>query len=303
MQSTRAGDDRHDQPADMKVLAIDIGGTKVHAAVVDSEGRIYSAARVVTPTGEAAEVVTAAVIATAQEALAGHEDDVVTCGVAVPGGVTGGSVWTLNIPSWRHYDLRARLDAALGIPCSLENDGNAMTLAEGWVGAARGHRNYLAMVVSTGIGGGIVLDGRLLRGEGRAGRLGHVPVDPDGRRCDCGGTGCLEAEASGKAIEQMISAPAKDASPEVIERSGRMVGRGIANVASLLDLQTVVIGGSVALGYGEPFFSAVTDEAMARCTLGTSMALNLSITPPGLGADAPVLGAAAVAFGVGRQAT
>ena len=128
-------------------------------------------------------------------------------------------------------------------------------------GAARGTHDYLAMVVSTGIGGGIVLDGRLLDGSGgNAGHIGHVVVEPDGRRCACGGRGCLEAEASGTAIAAVTGRPPAEADAAVRRRCGTLVGRAVASVANLLDLQLAVVAGSVALGYGDDFFGAAQDE-------------------------------------------
>ena len=135
---------------------------------------------------------------------------------------------------------------ATGLPVFVDNDAKAVALAEGWVGAAAGVRAYIGMVVSTGIGGGIVLDGRLLDGRaGNAGHIGHVVVEPDGRRCFCGGRGCLEGEASGRAIEAVTGRPAAEAGPEVVDRSGTLVGRAVASVANLLDLQLAVSAGSV----------------------------------------------------------
>src|SRR5690349_5473378 len=126
----------------------------------------------------------------------------------------------------------------------------ALALGEGWLGAARGVANYIAMVVSTGVGGGIVCDGRLLDGaQGNAGHIGHVIVEPDGQVCGCGARGCVEAEASGTAIERITGRSARDASADVIARTGTMIGRAIASVANLLDLQLAVVSGSVALGF------------------------------------------------------
>ena len=128
-------------------------------------------------------------------------------GPMLPGGET---VSPLNIPGWRGFPLRDRLAALTGLPVWVDNDAKALALGEGWVGAAAGERDYLAMVVSTGVGGGIVLDGRLLHGaSGNAGHIGHVIVVEDGgRRCACGASGCLEAEASGLSIEAITGQPA-----------------------------------------------------------------------------------------------
>ncbi len=132
--------------------------------------------------------------------------------MAAPCCGAGRTVSPLNIPAWRGFPLRRRLADHLGLPVAVDNDAKALALGEGWLGAARGCDNYLAMVVSTGVGGGIVLDGRLLDGrDGNAGHIGHVVVEPDGRRCACGGRGCLEAEASGLSIAAITGRPAHEA--------------------------------------------------------------------------------------------
>src|SRR5207302_6980159 len=126
---------------------------------------------------------------------------VVRVGCGGPMTAGGELVSPLNIPAWRDFPLRDRLAALTALPVVVDNDAKALALGEGWKGAAAGVDDFIAMVVSTGVGGGIVLDGRLLDGEsGNAGHIGHVIVEPDGRLCGCGAHGCLEAEASGLAI-------------------------------------------------------------------------------------------------------
>jgi glucokinase len=207
----------------------------------------------------------------------------------------GEHVSPLNIAAWREFPLRAALAEHTHLPAFVDNDAKALALGEGWVGAARGCDNYIAMVVSTGVGGGIVLDGRLLDGaDGNAGHIGHVIVVPDGRECACGARGCLEAEASGTAIAAITGAPASAAPPEVVERTGTLVGRAVASVANLLDLDLAVVAGSVALGFGEPFFSAAQRELDASCRLDFSRGMR--IAPAGLGDAGPLVGAARVAY-------
>ncbi len=225
---------------------------------------------------------------------------VVAVGVGCGGPMADELVSPVNIPAWRGFPLADRIRGLgrigkLGIPVALDNDAKALALAEGWCGNARGEPNFLAMVVSTGVGGGVVLDGRLLDGaQGNAGHIGHVIVEPDGRLCGCGARGCLEAEASGRAIEEITGRPATDASPEIRERTGRLVGRAIASVANLLDLRRVLVGGSVALGFGTSFFLAAQREIDARARL--TFSAGTRIDPVGLGPDAPIIGAAAVGW-------
>ncbi len=172
---------------------------------------------------------------------------------------------------------------------AVDNDAKALALGEGWLGAARGRTDYLAMVVSTGVGGGIVVDGRLLDGsDGNAGHIGHLVVEPQGRRCVCGGRGCLEAEASGRSIETMTGMPAAQAPDPIRRRTGTLVGRAVASVANLLDLQLAVVAGSVALGFGAVFFEAAQEEIALRSRLDYSKGTR--IVPGGLGAAAPSWG-------------
>jgi glucokinase len=281
------------------VLAVDIGGTKLAAGVVRADGTLVTRHTVLTPAGNDAEKLFAA--------LTGVVDDVLESADAVGGieavGVGCGGpmspdaeqVSPLNIPAWRGFPLRARLSEHLQRPVFVDNDAKAFALGEGWVGAAAGAQNYIAMVVSTGIGGGIVLDGRLLEGEGgNAGHVGHVIVVPDGELCGCGARGCAEAEASGSAIARITGRAPAEASAEMRQRTGTLVGRAIASVANLLDLQLAVVSGSVALGYGEVFFAAAQHEIDARCRLDFSR--HTRVVPGALGADGPLIGAARVAL-------
>ena len=183
-------------------------------------------------------------------------------GPMTPGGST---VSPLNIAQWRGFPLRARLAERFELPTFVDNDAKALALGEGWRGAAQGERNYLAMVVSTGVGGGIVLDGRLLDGAaGNAGHLGHLIVDPTGRQCACGARGCLEAEVSGHRHRRRHRRARPQAAPHAVRvRTGRLVGRAVASVANLLDLRLAVVAGSVALGFGPTFFDAANLELAA----------------------------------------
>ena len=205
------------------------------------------------------------------------------------------TVSPVNIPSWRDFPLRSRLAELTGLPVHGDLDAKALALAEGWLGAAQGQSSFCAMTVSTGVGGGIVLDGELLDGEtGNAGHIGHVIVEPDGHRCGCGARGCLEAEASGTAIAAITGRPAAAADAETVVRTGTLVGRAVASVANLLDLRLAVVAGSVALGFGEPFFVAAQAEIDRRSRLDHSA--GTVIRPGRLGADGPLVGAAAVGW-------
>src|SRR5207248_7164419 len=227
-------------PALDLALAVDIGGTKLAAALADAKGRLIRRAAVPTPVGDHASDTFDALKGLLVPLLS---SDAVVVGVGCGGPMTPGGeeVSPLNIPAWRAFPLRSSLASLTRLPVFIDNDAKALALGEGWRGAAAGCSNFIAMVVSTGVGGGIVLDGRLLDGlAGNAGHIGHVIVVPDGRECACGAFGCLEAEASGLSIAATTGAPASAAPPAVVERTGRLVGRAVASVANLLDLQLAV---------------------------------------------------------------
>jgi glucokinase len=278
------------------VVAVDIGGTKLAVGIVGADGLVLDRRRVPTPRDSDADALFDTLVAAIDELgdAARHAHAVgVGCGGPMTRG--GATVSPVNIPAWRDFPLRARLSEHCRLPVRIDNDAKALARAEGWIGAAAGVHDYIAMVVSTGIGGGIVVDGRLLDGaEGNAGHVGHIIVEPGGAICGCGAQGCVEAEASGTAIARITGRPPAVAPPEVRARTGRLVGRAIASVANLLDLRLAVVSGSVALGYGEAFFAAAQAEIDARCRLEFSRGTR--VVPGALRDDGPLVGAAAVAL-------
>jgi glucokinase len=283
-------------------LAVDIGGTKLAAGLVTADGEVLASATAPSQADDG-EGLFGALLELVQAVTAeGNGSGVAVCGVGCGGPMTRGgeAVSPLNIAPWRDFPLRSRLADATGLATFVDNDAKALALGEGWRGAAAGCENFIAMVVSTGVGGGIVLDGRLLDGAGgNAGHIGHVCVEPEGRICVCGARGCLEAEASGTAIAAVTGRPAAEAGPDVVARTGRLVGRAVASVANLCDLGLAVVAGSVALGFGPPFFAAAQAELDAQARL--SFSTGARIVPAGLGPSGPLVGAAAVGWrGLGR---
>jgi glucokinase len=191
--------------------------------------------------------------------------------------------------------LRQALEEALELRVHVDGDARALALAEGSFGGARGESSYVSMVVSTGVGGAIVLDGRLLDGEtGNAGHIGHLNVVPQGRLCACGSYGCLEAEASGRAIEDMTGRPAVEADEATRTRCAELVGRAVGTLAAVLDFSHCYLAGSVALGFGEDFFHVANKAARAVAMMHYSSHVELRRSP--LGADGPILGAAMVGW-------
>lgn len=277
------------------VLAIDVGGTKIAVGAVDEDGNLRSKVVAPTPAHGGEDELFAAV-----KTLLGQVPSSTAfsaCGIGCGGPMTGNGerVSPLNIPGWRDFALRASIEEITGLPTVLDNDAKAIALAEGWVGAAAGSSNFIGMVVSTGVGGGIVLNGRLLDGaDGNAGHIGHVVVNPGGNQPPGQTPGTLEAECSGTSIAYWSGRPAAEASPEIVERTGRLVGRAVGSVANLLDLELAVVGGSVALGFGDPFFVAAQAEIDEICRLEYSR--QTRIVPAAKSHDSPLIGAGALAY-------
>lgn len=274
-------------------LAVDVGGTKLAVGVVDAAGRLSERRSVKTPNDGDPDRLMSALY----ELISQLEpfDRFSVCGVGVGGPMTAGGILIspLNIPAFRDFPLARRVNDHTGLVTVVDNDAKALALGEAWVGAAVGHRNFMAMVVSTGVGGGIVLDGRLLDGSsGNAGHVGHIVVEPEGHDLPGHVRGVLEAEASGIAIAYQTGFPPNEACTAVIKRVGTLVGRGAADVANLLDLRLVVVAGSVALGLGEPFFVAAQQEMDRVCQLDHSS--GAIIVPAGCGDEGPLVGAGAL---------
>ena len=274
-------------------LAIDIGATKVDVAVVLPDGSITSRGRL--DVIEHATDLFSAIVSLAREIQAGHHVEAVGVGSAGPMTRHGETVSPLNIAAWRGYPLRSALRDALDLDVFIDGDARALALAEGVFGAAREQSSYLSMVVSTGVGGGLVLNGQLLDGAtGNAGHIGHLNVVTDGALCACGAYGCLEAEASGRAIEERTGRPPSEADHATKQRTGQMVGRAVGTLASVLDFSKCYVAGSVALGFGDEFFTEASKAARSVAMLSYSH--DIDIRRSQLGGDGPILGAAVVAW-------
>jgi glucokinase len=274
-------------------LALDIGATKIEAAIVDGDGTLRARSRI--NDADHHEDLAAAVIELARRVMAESPVNAVGVGCAGPMTRGGEEVSPLNIPQWRGFPLRRTLRDALGLEVFVDGDARALALAEGVFGAARNDASYLSMVVSTGVGGGLVIDGELLDGDsGNAGHIGHLNVVPNGNLCSCGAFGCLEAEASGWAIEAHTGQPPADANAATRERTADLVGRAVGTLASVLDFNRCYIAGSVALGFGDEFFQVANKSARELARLHYSE--HLEIRRSELGVDGPLLGAALVAW-------
>lgn len=276
-----------------RCLAIDIGGTKIAAALVSVSGEILASHRVLTPATKDPEVIFSTLIDLIDLIdVVGRGGFV---GVGCGGPMDEQTVSPLNIPAWRHFPLASRLRSELGVEVFLDNDAKALAIGEARFGYGVGLDDFVAMVVSTGVGGGIYSGGRLLQGRsGNAGHIGHLQVYPDGNACSCGARGCLEAHASGLAIERLSHKSASEASEDIKHEAAVALGRAIASVASLLDVEDFFLAGSVALGFGQTFIDEI--QEVARANHRIDFATSIRVRPTRHGSDSPILGAAALGF-------
>jgi len=281
------------------VLAIDVGDTKLAAGLMTMKGELLDRDDVDIDHGLKADPLFASLNTIAQAQLerarTHHNARPVAVGVGCAGPVRPDvvAVSPSTIGAWRSFPLRAQLASATSLNVYGDLGAKALALAEGWLGAAQGRSDFLAMVVSTTVEGGIVLNGKLLDGAtGNAGHVGHTVVEPNGRRCACGSRGCLEAEASGPAIEAITGRPHFEPTYEIMQRTGRLVGQAVATVCNLLDLDLAVVGGTVALGFGATFFNSAQEALDEHAQL--SFSRGARITPARLGGRGPLIGAGAV---------
>ena len=289
------------------ILALDIGGTKIAAGIVDDAGTVLRRFQQPTPrdSAEAAWQVTADLIGQAMSATPVRAVGIASAG---PVALGAGTISPVNIAVWQDFPIVTRVAELTGLPVRLGGDGLCMALGEHWRGAGRGAQFLLGMVVSTGIGGGLVLDGTPYDGRtGNAGHVGHVVADIGGEPCVCGGHGCVETIASGPrmtrwaqqqgwtgadARELAAAAEAGDVVALAAFRRGTTaLAAVIASTAAVCDLDLVVIGGGVAKA-GEVLFGPLR-AALTRYA-GLTFIRDLRVLPAALGGDAGLVGAAAL---------
>jgi len=307
------------------LLGVDIGGTNVKAGLVSGDGTVVASSMRGWSGGEPDEAVSLAA-RLAGELTGAHPEAAPTrCGTGCAGLVDGHRGTVLrspNLPTWHDVELKAMLSAALGLRTLVDNDANAAAYAEYVLGAARGARSAVVITLGTGVGGGIVIDGRVYRGaHGFAGEIGHAVIDIDGAACACGGSGCLEGLVNARslvaraneAIEEGARTSLADVARErtltakdvgdaagrgdavagnVVAETGRVLGAGLANLIQVLDPDVIVVGGGVA-AVGEPLLAPAREEMAARaCGRGPNLP---RVTFAELGELAGMVGAALLA--------
>jgi glucokinase len=307
-------------------IGIDVGGTKIAAGVVDSDGRILARTQVPTEADDAAAIISA-IVATARELHAAHPTAAaVGVGAAALVDVKAGVILGGPNLAYRDVALGATLASELGLPAIVDNDANVAALGEAVHGGGRGAGDQVTITVGTGIGSGIVIGGHIYRGHyGVGGELGHMVIDPDGPACACGNRGCWEALASGRAIGrlarqrvsggagasllamaggdleaitgELVGEAAVGGDPfarDVLADVGHYLGIGLANVVNIFDPEVIVVGGGAAAGTGE-LLLAPARESMTAYIIGLGWREPVRVVGAALGNDAGVVGAAVLA--------
>jgi glucokinase len=317
--------------ADDLILGVDLGGSKILTAVTNPQGKMLSRDHSITPAQKGHEAIIQSILESAHRALEQADvaiSELTAIGVGAPGlsnPETGILFTSPHLPGWRDVPLRDIMQERLGKKTFLINDANAAALGEFYFGAARGARNFIYITLSTGIGGGIVIDGKIYGGAiGAAGEVGHMTIDDDGPICNCGNRGCWETLASGTALAreaghrikegvqtsileyaegdvekvtaQVIHSAAEQGdglAKELIARTGYYVGVGLANLINIFNPELIVIGGGLSnIGYMllEPAFKVAGERAYKEAFQAVRFA------SAGLGRNSGVLGAAAFAL-------
>ncbi|WP_280476254.1 ROK family protein [Nocardia asiatica] len=309
-------------------IGLDVGGTKIAGGVIDAEGQILHRLQVPSPTDEGTDT-TLAVLLELVDRLRTLHPEVTSIGVGAAGMITWpeGRILTAPNNAYRDLPLQELLIEHTGLPAVVENDANAAAWAEAQVGGGAGHRNVVAVTVGTGVGGGLILDGSLFRGQhGIGAEIGHMVINPAGNiRCGCGSVGCLEAHASGTALGrrgrevaaadpggllttlaggadrvtgETVYAAAQQGDPTargLFDELGYWLGAGLASLVNVFDPQVVIIGGGlVATG---DHLSAPTQASFHKHVFAGPQRTLPPIIPAQLGAEAGLVGAALLAMG------
>jgi glucokinase len=313
------------------LIGIDLGGTKINTALVNNAGKILTHDYRKTQASEGPDAVIGRMLNAAREVMAEanvEPSQVMAVGIGAPGPLdaeAGVVVSPPNLPGWDHVPLRQSISDALALPAFLEKDANAAAMGEHLFGAGQGAQHMIYVTVSTGIGSGLILSGKLYRGTtSMAGEIGHTTIVPDGPQCSCGNYGCLEALASGTAVARRarervdkgtstLIADLAEGDPEhitakvvaqaadqgdaeaqrIIAEAMDYLGIGMANLVNLFNPQIIIIGGGLA-NIGDALFEPVRRVITQRAF--RAAAETVRVVPAELGSNVGVLGAAAVAL-------
>jgi glucokinase len=279
-------------------LAIDLGASRLAAAIVDANGDVVVRDRVATPPRTVWPVLTQLV----GRVMAANPGEILpgACGVTCPGPIDRGigSMKPVGMPIWHDFPIRRELADVTGLPVEIDTPGRALALAELWCGQLAdvdpAQQHFATIVLGDEVDGAFVTAGGIVQGlTGNLGQFGHIVVEPDGTQCACGALGCLTMYAGSRGISASTSRELRRTPAAIVERTGIMVARACASIAAMLDVSEIVLGGIVPQTFGEPFFEAVAKEFEQRS--GLRHLEQLRIRGVGSGRIGPLVAAAAVA--------
>jgi glucokinase len=279
-------------------LAIDLGASRLAAAIVDGDGEVVVRDRIATP----ARSVWPAVTQLVSRVMAANPGEILpgACGVTCPGPIDrrSGSMKPVGLPIWHDFPLRSELSEVTGLTVAVDTPGRALALAELWCGEAAerpaAEQHLATIVLGDEVDGAFVTRGRVVQGvTGNLGQFGHIVVEPEGAECACGARGCLTMYAGSRGISASTSRELRRTPAAIVERTGIMVARACASIAAMLDVTEIVLGGVVPSTFGEPFFDALGREFEQRS--GLRHLQQLRIRGVGTSRIGPLVAAAAVA--------
>ena len=287
------------------IIGIDLGGTKIASALATPSGKIVTDVNIPTEAAKGRKQVIANIIKSVHTLIRGQKTKISCLGIGVPGPILyneGVVIEPPNLPGWKKVNLKKILEKEFQVPVHVDNDANCAALAEAYFGAGRNARHFIYITISTGIGGGIIIDRKLYRGAiGAAGEFGHMIIDPAGPLCGCGNHGCFEALASGTAIKRRsgmdaiaveLAARQGDAKAQaVIAETAHYLAIGIANLVNIFNPELVVLGGGVSK-MRELLLDPIRAE-FKKYALKLP-AKNVKIVRAKLGSESGVLGAVAL---------
>ncbi len=290
-------------------IGIDIGGTDIKSAVVSEKGEFLHALSIPTQSHKSSEVILKNILKSflkQKKWAQSRKLQIMGVGLGIPGIVSlhGRVHRSPHFPAWIDYPIQKKLAEKISFPIVVDNDANMAALGEGWKGATQKSRNFVLLTLGTGIGGGIVIDRKIFRGDsGFAGEIGHLVLHKDGYACSCGGQGCLELYASASGLEKVSPFEAKKLyklalrgnkkAKKIFDCLGENLGAGIASVVNILDIEHVVIGGGLSAAW-KVFIPGLRRGVKKH--IYPSTAQRISVMQARLGNNAGVVGAAKAAF-------
>ncbi|MDY6863621.1 MAG: ROK family protein [Thermodesulfobacteriota bacterium] len=311
-------------------IGVDLGGTNIRVAAVESNGGIDNEISIPTRSKRGREKIISDIVHLCKQIMERKSGKITAIGFGIPGALKlkeGIVTYSPHLPDWKNFPVKEYLKKDLNLPIVIENDANTAAMGEKWQGAGQGFSNLCCLTLGTGIGGGIILDNKIWRGsQGFAGEVGHMTIKYDGILCPCGNRGCLEAYASGSAIKRIAAEKLKNRgdsilkkpflqnndfiNPEVVYHAaqnddktaidifremGRYLGIGIVNITNLLNLDLMIIGGKVGAAW-EFFYPALSKELNSWPY--TKAIRHVKIVPSQCGDNAGILGAAYLAMNI-----